>query len=223
MAVTFLTPGREEDYIEFLRVRQTPISPLTKPETTITSADADAVAKKIREVVKADRAVFEKAQRGFVSWVRAYSKHTASSIFRVLDLQWEEQGHAWGLLRLPSMPELKKFEGDRGLGLDFDINTLAYKDKVREKQRQDELKAKENGEGKAGKKQGKQDTVAWAQKKEQKATKEMRREKKMKKREHERVAKLTDEEKKKEDDLKKMIEQVREKALEEEEFGGFSD
>ncbi|KAF1956952.1 ATP-dependent rRNA helicase SPB4 [Byssothecium circinans] len=225
LAVTFLTPGREEDYIDFLRVRQTPISPLGSPEVNITPVDADVVTKKIRDVVKADRAIYDKAQRGFVSWVRAYSKHTASSIFRVQELQWEDLGHAWGLLRLPAMPELKRFDGDRTLGVEIDFDKLAYKDKAREKQRLAEL----NGEGKEEgeeKKQGKKrEAPAWSQKKEQQATKEVRREKKHAKREHERVEKMTDEERREEEKLKQMIQQVRQKVVEEEEeeFEGFSD
>lgn len=223
LAITFLNPGREEDYIEFLRIRQTPISPLTTPDVTITSVDADAASKKMRAVAKTDRAIFDKAQRGFVSWVRAYSKHTASSIFRVGDLDWEDLGHAWGLLRLPSMPELKKFEGDRTLGLEFELDALAYKDKVREKQRLEELNGQGEGAQKKRFKKEDKEKDAWTQKKEQRATKEVRREKKVKKREHERVAKLNEEERQKEEDLQKMIAQVRKKVAEEEEFEGFSD
>jgi ATP-dependent RNA helicase DDX55/SPB4 len=223
LAITFLTPGREEDYIEFLRIRQTPISPLTTPAITITSIDADAVSKTMRDAARSDRAIFDKAQRGFVSWVRAYSKHTASSIFHTGNLDWEDLGHAWGLLRLPSMPELKKFNGDRTLGLEFDLNALAYKDKLREKQRLEELSGR--GEGTEKKRYEKKDKEkdAWTQKKEQRATKEVRREKKGKKREHERISKMSEEERKKEDDLKKMIEQVKTTFVEEEEFEGFSD
>ena len=223
LAITFLTPGREEDYIEFLRIRQTPISPLTTPAITITSIDADAVSKTMRDAARSDRAIFDKAQRGFVSWVRAYSKHTASSIFHTGNLDWEDLGHAWGLLRLPSMPELKKFNGDRTLGLEFDLNALAYKDKLREKQRLEELSGR--GEGTEKKRYEKKDKEkdAWTQKKEQRATKEVRREKKGKRREHERISKMSEEERKKEDDLKKMIEQVKTTFVEEEEFEGFSD
>ncbi|KAJ4360621.1 ATP-dependent rRNA helicase spb4 [Didymosphaeria variabile] len=223
LAVTFLNPGREEDYIEFLRIRQTPISPLTTPDITIISVDADAASKKMRAVAKTDRAIFDKAQRGFVSWVRAYSKHTASSIFRVSDLDWEDLGHAWGLLRLPSMPELKKFDGDRTLGLEFELDALAYKDKMREQQRREELSAQGEGAQKKRFKKEDKEKDAWTQKKEHRVTKEVRREKKVKKREHERVAKLSEEERRKEDDLQKMIAQVRKNVAEEEEFEGFSD
>ena len=231
MAVTFLSPGREEDYIEFLRVRQTPISPLTSPEVEVTAGDAEAVSNKIRKLVKSDRAFFDKAQRGFVSWVRAYSKHTASSIFRVADLDWTELGNAWGLLKLPSMPELKKWEGDRSLGVAMDFATYAYKDKVREQQRQTE-----QSEYDANKAEGKKRYVtedkkasAWTQQKDAKSTKEQRREKKAAKREHDRVAALTEDERKEEERLKGMIDQMRKQVAEKEaqdaadEFQGFSD
>ncbi|KAF2274683.1 ATP-dependent rRNA helicase spb4 [Westerdykella ornata] len=229
LAVTFLTPGREEDYIEFLRVRQTPISPLTNPSISISAPEAQRLTEEIRAVVRTDRAIFDKAQRGFVSWVRAYSKHTASSIFRIADLEWAELGNAWGLLRLPSMPELKKWEGDRSLGVSIDWDAFAHKDKVREKQRLAELKGEGGGEEKTATKKvhgGKKDRreAAWTQKKDQRAAKEVRREKKQARREHERVKKMSEEEKAKERELKRMIEEVRKKnQVQEEEFEGFSD
>lgn len=232
LAVTFLTPGREEDYIEFLRVRQTPVSPLTHPVFEITTADADAVSNKIRKVVKTDRALFDKAQRGFVSWLRAYSKHTASSIFRVPDLDWTSLGHAWGLLKLPSMPELKKWDGDRTLGIELDLATYAYKEKAREQQRLVEQQAYEANKTDGAKKryvtENKKDS-AWTLQKDAKAMKELRREKKSTKREHERVAKLTDEERKEEERVRSMVEVVRKQVKEQEakeaaeEFHGFSD
>jgi ATP-dependent RNA helicase DDX55/SPB4 len=225
LAVTFLTPGREEDYIEFLRVRQTPITPLTSPIIEVAEEDAERATKKIRKVVLTDRAIYDKAQRGFVSSIRAYSKHTASSIFRATDLQWDQLGNAWGLLRLPSMPELKKWEGDRKLGLEIDFDTFAYKDKLREKQRLEELNRETPEEAKPKRHVKDSRSPAWSQKMDQQATKELRRQKKQAKREHDRVAKLTEEERQKEQELKAMIETVRKQTAEDEaeEFAGFSD
>jgi ATP-dependent RNA helicase DDX55/SPB4 len=234
LAITFLTPGREEDYIEFLRVRQTPISPLTSPEIEVTSEDAEAMSNKIRKVVKSDRALFDKAQRGFVSWVRAYTKHTASSIFRVEDLDWTELGNGWGLLKLPSMPELKKWDGDRSLGVSLDLATYAYKDKAREQQRQIEQAEYETTKAEGKKRYVTEDkkASAWTQQKDAKALKEQRREKKAAKREHDRVAAMTPDERKEEDRLQGMIEQMRKQVAEKEaqealeaaeEFEGFSD
>jgi ATP-dependent RNA helicase DDX55/SPB4 len=227
VAITLLTPGREEDYIGFLQVRQTPITPLTSPAITITPKDADAVTSQIRNLVRQDRALFDKAQRGFVSWVRAYSKHTASSIFQVSSLDWADLGNAWGLLTLPGMPELKKWDGDKRLGQDLDLATYAYKDKAREKQRIEDL-GKVKDEKKRHVKEDREKS-AWTEQKENRASKEVRREKKKSKREHERVAKMTDEERKEEDRLQGMIEQMRRKVKKQEaedkaaEFEGFSD
>jgi ATP-dependent RNA helicase DDX55/SPB4 len=230
LAVTFLAPGPEQDYIEFLQVRQTPISPLTTPAITVTAEEAEAVTSKIRKQVRDDRALFDKAQRGFVSWVRAYSKHTASSIFRIPDLDWKELGDAWGLLTLPGMPELKKWGGDKRLGMELDLATYAYKDKTREKLRLEELtQVKE--EKKQHKKEDREKS-AWTEQKESRATKELRQKKKKAKREAERVSKLTDEERKEEDRLNGMIEDMRKKVAIQEakeaaeaaaDFEGFSD
>jgi ATP-dependent RNA helicase DDX55/SPB4 len=184
-------------------------------------------------VVKSDRALFDKAQRGFVSWVRAYTKHTASSIFRVEDLDWTELGNGWGLLKLPSMPELKKWDGDRSLGVTLDLATYAYKDKAREQQRQIEQADYETTKAEGKKRYVTEDkkASAWTQQKDAKALKEQRREKKEAKREHDRVAAMTPDERKEEDRLQGMIEQMRkqvaekeaQEALEAAEFEGFSD
>ena len=47
------------------------------------------------------------AVKAFVSFVRAYSKHEASYIFRIKDLDLVGVAASFGLLRLPKMPELK--------------------------------------------------------------------------------------------------------------------
>lgn len=228
LAVTFLSKGKEEDYVEFLRIRKTPIAPLTSPAIEPTEEEANEATRKIREVLISDRALHDKAQRAFVSWVQAYSKHSASSIFRVQDLDWEELGHSWGLLRLPRMPELKKFQGDKLLGQQIDWDTFSYNDKKREEHRLEELEKlkasggpkKRAGDGKTPEERRKD--RAWTNQKDAKTTKDTRREIKLARREHERQKGLTPEEKAKEEELKRMIEIVRQKG-EEEEFEGFED
>lgn len=194
LSVVLLQPGREEDYVPFLEVRQTPIVPLTNPRINVATLDAPTTNEKIRKHVLKDRALHDKAQRAFVSWVQSYSKHQASSIFRVADLNWPELAKAWALLCLPKMPELKRWDGDRSLGLSIDWKDYAYKDKQREKQRKGALKAKETGEDhndtpREG--QRPKAKVAWSQKLEQKAEREKRRAKKKARRENEREKKLT--------------------------------
>ena len=229
LAVTFLTPGREEDYIALLNVRKTPITPFTYPVISTSDLDAEKATEQIRNLVRQDRALHDKAQRGFVSWVQAYSKHAASSIFRVTDLKWDELGHAWGLLKLPKMPELKKWEGDKSLGVDVDFKNYAYKDKQREKLRKQELDNEAESEitsnPKVSARMSKDRKAnAWSQKKDQKAEREVRREKKKARRENERRQKMTPAEREKERELQGLIQQVKQQAAkDEEEFEGFGD
>jgi ATP-dependent RNA helicase DDX55/SPB4 len=108
------------------------------------------------------------------------------------------------------MPELKKWGGDKRLGMELDLATYAYKDKTREKLRLEELtQVKE--EKKQHKKEDREKS-AWTEQKESRATKELRQKKKKAKREAERVSKLTDEERKEEDRLNGMIEDMRKKV-----------
>merc|ERR1711939_49035 len=224
LSVIFLQPGREEDYIPFLEVRKTPITPLKKPIITITDDDAALVTSKMRKEVLADRALYDKGQRAFVSWVKAYSKHQASSIFRVADLEWTELGNAWGLVRLPKMPELKKWEGDKTLGVKLNLSEYEYKDKVREKARRVAMEEEKNKAPYVPSEEvvrKRKEREAWSHKHEQQDVKEMRREKKA-----ERLEGMTEEERKKEDELQALIEQVRKKNLEEQkkaeaDFEGF--
>ena len=225
LSVLFLQPGREEDYIGFLEIRKTPITPLQKPKVIITDDDAKLVTLKMRKEVLADRALYDKGQRGFVSWVQAYSKHQASSIFRVAESDWTDLGNAWGLIRLPKMPELKTWEGDKFLGIKMDMSNYEYKDKIREKARrvameEEKTKVREPPSEEVMKKR--KEREAWSQKHEQQSEKEVRREKKKRKREAERVGAMTEEERAEEDNLQELLRQVRKNNEEaEEEFQGF--
>ncbi|CAF9923617.1 MAG: ATP-dependent rRNA helicase spb4 [Alectoria fallacina] len=225
LSVVFLQPGREEDYISFLEVRKTPITPLIMPHLDVTDGDARAATKAMRLTVLSDRAFNDKAKRGFVSWVRSYSKHQASSIFRIGDLDWEDLGNAWGLLRLPKMPELKKWEGDKSLGVDMDWNVYAYKDRKREDVRKQAIAEKNEASTTADmislphkKKQLKR---AWSDKLDARDERETRRSKKRTKRDRERWEKMTPAEREKQRELDSMIEEVKARKAEEDKFGTF--
>ncbi|KAH6656557.1 P-loop containing nucleoside triphosphate hydrolase protein [Truncatella angustata] len=213
LSVLFLQPGKEEDYVPFLEIRKTPIEALTYPGITLNEPDAGAASDKIRDLVREDRALYDKAQRAFVSWVRSYNNHTASSIFRVADLDWTDLGKGWGLLRLPKMPEAKKWDGDKSFGIEMDWENFAYKDKAREKQRRDEIeKANDPAteeKAVAFKAKRKRNTEAWSDKNEKEDTRVERREKRQKKKEAERKSTLTEEEQVKERDLEDMLAQIR--------------
>lgn len=228
LSVIFLQPGSEEDYIPFLEIRKTPITILEKPSIRISDKDAKEVTSRMRKAVLADRALYDKGQRGFVSWVQAYSKHQASSIFKVSELDWTELGHAWGLVRLPKMPELKKWDGDKTLGVKLDMSEYEYKDKTREKARRVAMEEAKNAAPYVPSEEQlrkRKERESWSQKHEQQDVKEQRREKKRKKREAERLQNMTPAEMEKEKELQALIEQVKRKQLEDDEpeFEGFDD
>lgn len=59
-----------------------------------------------------------------MSLVRAYSKHEASYIFRVKDLDLVGTARCYGLLRLPRMPEFKNVDKSSWNDADVDVNHL---------------------------------------------------------------------------------------------------
>lgn len=215
LSIVLLSPGREEDYVPFLEVRKTPVTLYENPAFRVTDEDAHNATEIARKAVLSDRSYHDKAQKAFVSWLRSYSKHQASSIFRVADLDWEALGHAWGLLKLPKMPELKNFKGDKFLGVTLDWDNYAYADKQREKHRQEALKeyqaSKSGGDSKkrpaaAG------ESVPWSQNAEKKREREQRRERKRARRDREKWDKMTEEEKQKVRETEAMIQNVRKEA-----------
>lgn len=219
LSVIFLQPGREEDYIPFLDVRKTPIERLSDPDLSVTDNYAVSITSKFRDIVLRDRAYHDKAQKAFVSWVRSYSKHQASSIFRVGDLGWTELGEAWALLKMPKMPELKGWDRadhqDRRPEVDWD--EYAYKDKQRERQRKDALEDfRKNGaplrtDSENKKKRGV--SVAWSANLQWKADKETRRARKLAKRVHEQSSKRTPAENERLQETERMVELVRQQQL----------
>ncbi len=220
-----MQPGREEDYTSFLEVRKTPITPLTTPNVNITPDDARAATKAVRQIVLSDRAFNDKAKRGFVSWVRSYSKHQASSIFRIGDLDWEDLGNAWGLLKLPKMPELKNWPGDKSLGVNIDWNAYAYKDKKREDTRKRALEEKKGVAITADRAplppEKKQLKRAWSNKLDARDEREMRRSKRRTKRDWEKWEKMTPAEREEHRELERMIDEVKARKAEEDSFGTF--
>jgi ATP-dependent RNA helicase DDX55/SPB4 len=84
------------------------LAPSPTPEDTrVQDAAAAAFLARIRAKVLEDRALADRATMAFVSSVRAYATHEAAYIFRVRDLDLAGLACAYGLLRLPAMPELR--------------------------------------------------------------------------------------------------------------------
>jgi hypothetical protein len=62
-----------------------------------------------------------------VSFIRAYSKHEASYIFRLKNLDLSGVAKSYGLLRLPRMPELKDIEKSSWHDADVEVSHTVQK------------------------------------------------------------------------------------------------
>ncbi|KAF9582874.1 ATP-dependent rRNA helicase spb4 [Lunasporangiospora selenospora] len=250
-AVVFLVKGKEETYIDFLKVRKVPIrkwswnggpqiienadeiegeqedeemedavKPRSKQEPE-DDAETAKFLKDLQKVVKTDRDLHDKGTMAFVSFMRSYSKHEASFIFRAKDLDLGSLARGYALLRLPKMPELKNDKTDGGVPgfvpADFDMDKYKYQDKQKEvvrvkkleaykakqAEREKERLAKDGGGGQGDKKRKK--TAAWSAQTDAKERKMERQLKKLRKRDYlKRLAagEVTDEKSKKSKDGK---------------------
>ncbi|KAF9343112.1 ATP-dependent rRNA helicase spb4 [Mortierella sp. AD094] len=243
-AVVFLVKGKEETYVDFLRVRKVPINrwawnggPVitedveddddeveegdvemgsTEPGTEggdnkssslgkivrqepEDDAENSAFLKGVQKIVMTDRDLHDKGTMAYVSFIRSYSKHEASFIFRSKDLDLGALARGYGLLRLPKMPELKNEKSGGSIQgfvpADIDMDKYKYLDKQKEavrvkklaeykaKQAEKEKQAALNGENDKKRKQIHKSS-AWSEKQEAKERKLDRQLKKQRKREY---------------------------------------
>ncbi|KAG5420187.1 SPB4 [Candida metapsilosis] len=186
-AIVMLNDGtQEEDYIGFMEVKNVFMTKLDPPEST----SHDTFQKRLRKYMLADRARHELAVKSYVGFIRYYSKHIASSIFRLATLDYLAIAKMYGLLRLPKMPETKYIDNslmpqDGWLGEPIDMDTYAYADKLQEKSRLENLQRdKELKIANAKKrKELKIKNEAWSSKTDHKETKQERKAKMKRKRE----------------------------------------
>ncbi|KAF7294715.1 RNA helicase [Mycena indigotica] len=201
-----LLVGRETTYVDFLAIRKIPITerpyfiqpraqqlPSTANEDDSTSLqyEDDQVAEflsQIRALLLTDRAIHDQAAKAFVSFVRAYSKHEASYIFRVKDLDLVGVAKSYGLLRLPNMPEMRDLSREGWEDASLDWNVFSYADKAQEAKRiaagaaaasiPESVREKKRSE----RAEKKKINTAWSDKVVKKEERDKRREKKDKKR-----------------------------------------
>ncbi|PFH52747.1 hypothetical protein AMATHDRAFT_73879 [Amanita thiersii Skay4041] len=186
--------GREADYIDFMAVRKIPLK--EKPYIKHSTSDFDedqmedpcisVFYEQISKFLLTDRAIHDQSIKAFVSFVRAYSKHEASYIFRIKDLDLIGVAKSFGLLRLPRMPELKDVSRDSWTDMDVDWDDFSYTDKAREIKRlsakttADAKHVEDRGKGRT-EKEKKRQNAAWSEQMAKKEERERRKEKKTKK------------------------------------------
>lgn len=166
--VVFLAPS-EDAYIEFIAMNQkVPMHKYPKAEIET------SVLPKLKLVSQKDRAIYEKSMRAFVSFVQFYAKHECSMIFRLKDLDFGGLATGFGLLKIPHMPELRKKQITNFTPADIDVNDIPYREKSREKLRQQKIMEGISDE----KKKYKPRTVSWSKNKTKKENKKKRKENK---------------------------------------------
>lgn len=196
--------GREVGYVDLMAVRKIPLNRYgfllangeendEEEETRPEDPGVGEFLQKIRTKVLADRALNDQAMKAFVSFVRAYSKHEASYIFRIKDFDLISAAKSYGLLRLPRMPELKQADRNGWEDADVDWDTYAYLDAAQEAKRLSSAAAKPQVSEEEHKKkkelnvQKKKAQAAWSNKAVKQEEKERRREKRTKKKQWEKA------------------------------------
>jgi len=215
-ALLFLLPT-EDAYVNFIELNQ---------KVALNAVDLNEVVggelpvppdllPQLRDWQRNDRSVMDKATRAFVSFVQAYSKHECKFILRLKDLPFGELATAYGLLVMPRMPELKN-RTITGFVIDTKkkANEIKYKDKQKERSRQEKLKVyQETGSWPGFKKatdSGNKSTAAWSKKTAAKERKLSRRETKdLKKRKREEGRQKGDDEGCEDDDNDDLDEDYR--------------
>lgn len=179
--------SREEDYVNFMEVKGISMNEMPNPNI---SEIHDKFQDKFRDYILEDRARHELAVKSYVGFVRYYSKHMASSIFRLQTLDYLGLAKMYGLLRLPKMPEARyipneKMPEDGWLGEVIDMDKYKYADKQKEESRMANLEDEKNRKINDAKrrKELKAKNEAWSSKTDKIETKQERREKMKRKRE----------------------------------------
>ncbi|KAK0468378.1 DEAD-domain-containing protein [Desarmillaria tabescens] len=189
--------GREVGYVDLMAVRKIPLKRHgfllangqesdEEEETRPEDPEVGEFLQKIRTKVLADRALNDQAMKAFVSFVRAYSKHEASYIFRIKDFD---------LISAAKSYECQSSNrGDREGWEDADVDwdTYAYLDAAQEAKRlaaaaKPKVSEEEHKKIKEQKEQKKKAQAAWSNKAVKHEEKERRREKRTKKKQWEKA------------------------------------
>ncbi|CAL9738003.1 ATP-dependent rRNA helicase Spb4p [Monosporozyma servazzii] len=190
-ALTFINRGREEDYIPFMEVKNVNLeedSTMLNPELTIEKNKDDTFYSLFRKWILEDRDRFDHAVKSYVAFIRYYSRHSASSIFRLQSFDYIGLAKMFGLFRLPRMPEitrnLKNVDeltfGDGWIvdSKTIDMDKFQYLDEKKEKKRLHDLAELQKVHDKKKLKfELKKKNMSWSDKTETKESKAKRREK----------------------------------------------
>lgn len=170
----------EDAYVDFIKRNQK--VELHRIEREPSEDTAEECLRCMRNLQQKDRLMFDKANRAFVSYVQAYSKHECNLILRLKDIDLGQLAMGFGLLRMPKMPELKGKDVSSFVGPKIDVNTIAYTNKQRESHRIEKLtKYRNTGVWPSNHKRRQKQTESWSETKKLKFEKQEKRNKRKEK------------------------------------------
>ncbi|EDV90523.1 GH14140 [Drosophila grimshawi] len=197
-ALVLLLPS-EDAYVQFLKLNQKVelselrMEELEEEEHMAGETPLHSTLERMHQLQLADRGIYDKGMRAFVSHVRAYTKHECSAILRLKDLDLGKMATAYGLLQLPRMPELKNYTGAGFIAPKCELNLakLSYKNAQKEQLRQQkQLILEQTGSWPGKQKPHMKRTESWDHTKraklDAKSKKELRKAKKERKRKREK-------------------------------------
>lgn len=91
-------------------IRKVPMEELVEVSAPNLMDSVDTLHSQLLTVNKADRDLYEKSIKAFVSWVRSYHEHEASFIFNFKNVDLASAAKSFGLFRIPKMPETKSLK-----------------------------------------------------------------------------------------------------------------
>jgi len=145
-ALVYLTQN-EESYVEFLKRRQVPLLE-AQPMAAAEGLSVATISAAARAIAEKDRDIMEKGARAFVSFVRGYKEHQCNFIFRLAELDLGKLATGIGLMGLPKMPETTGKHAKSKITTftpsSVDPDSVKFRDKGREKQRQMMLAGRES-------------------------------------------------------------------------------
>lgn len=162
-ALIMLLPN-EAAYVDFLSKNQKVTMEKIEVDATW-DVELPTLNRKLHEMQRKDKNIFDKGTRAFVSHVKAYSKHECNLLLRVKDLDLGKVASSYGLLRLPKMPEMKEQFQKTFMAptVEVNVNHLEYKNKQKQQAYQKKQEVyHETGEW-PGKKNVKKSTESWGE------------------------------------------------------------
>lgn len=154
-SLIYLAP-HEDSYADFLGVRRCPVKPFVSASGVLKNsaiemdivdgmgkdiANFESHVALIKRTVLGDRAVLDAAEKGFLSYLRAYKEHQCSYLLPFSGLDISSVARSFSLVRLPRFQEFKKYRANLNFVKDDSVRVrdIAYRDKTRERKRQLEI------------------------------------------------------------------------------------